>query len=880
MSALRDRLQSALGSAYRIDRELGGGGMSHVFVARDSALGRDIVVKVLPEDAAASLSVDRFKREIMLAARLQHPHVVPVLSAGEMDGLPYYTMPFVEGESLRDRLGREGELPVVEAVSILREVARALAYAHERGIVHRDIKPDNVMLSGGAAMVTDFGVAKAVSASSTNGGLTTLTQLGVALGTPAYIAPEQAAAEPTVDHRADLYAFGCMAYEMLSGQPPFAGRPAPALLAAHVAEAPEPLARRRPSVPPSLAALVMQCLEKRPADRPRSAADVLRALDGVVVTPMATAYLAPPERLPTMRRWTRAVPWLVAAAAVALSAGAIWRDDGDTGVPAMRLALPLSDSLRPALSEIVLLGGDSLVVYSGGRNSPGPIMLASLASGKASVLPGTDGGHALAASPDGSSIAFVAAGQLHRMRLPAGPVTALAPAKNVHYTAWLTDGTILLAEDEANIITAVSERGGAKDTLRLPLDRTPVGVSELPDGRALFSVGGFGFKVIDVRSARARTLTLDGPIDSVLAGYSERIPRGARVRWVASGHLAWVRNRRLMVAPFDVRTLRFTGPAMPIVDSVYSFAIGAHGTLVVARGLDVRDGYMVIAERSGRRDTIPQPLAQYRTFDVSLDGRRVAVSVGGSQLRILDLTDGTARNWPVADGSFYHEPRWSPDGRRLVFYTERITGEHALVLIDPDRADHADTIFRGDFTPHAWRPDGEIAGSVRKPGAYGTLARFRPEVDSAPREILRLHANEWYQSFAPNGRWYVFRSVGFTPEASGTYLAEDRPGAIPTRIGPESEAAWSPDGRSIVAVDGSSFVEYPVSWEGDRPRIGRATRLFDVPRLIDVPGHNLRVLRDGRIVFVEGQPVPWLRSFSVFTNWMREYRRAAVSEGP
>ena len=254
--------------------------MSRVFVAEETALDRKVVIKVLPPETAAQVSLERFKREILLAAKLQHPHIVPLLTAGESNGLPYFTMPFVDGESLRVRLARHGELPVNQAIRMLREIASALAYAHEHGIVHRDIKPDNVLLSGGSAMVTDFGVAKALSASSNaeHGGI---TSLGVALGTPAYISPEQASADPSVDHRADIYSVGVLAYELLTGQPPFAGRTPQNLLAAHVTEAPEAITRRRASLPPALAALVMRCLEKRPADRPQSASAVVHALDDI-----------------------------------------------------------------------------------------------------------------------------------------------------------------------------------------------------------------------------------------------------------------------------------------------------------------------------------------------------------------------------------------------------------------------------------------------------------------------------------------------------------------------------------------------------------------------------------------------------------------------
>jgi serine/threonine-protein kinase len=213
--ALRQRLDAALTGAYEIERELGGGGMSRVFLATERALGRQVVVKVLPPEMAEGVSADRFTREVRLAARLQHPHIVPLLSAGDADGLPWFTMPFVEGESLRARLARAGELPVAEALRTMREVASALAYAHGRGIVHRDIKPENVLLSEGAAMVSDFGVAKALADAGESGGAT-LTSLGVALGTPAYMAPEQGMADPRTDHRADIYAFGVLAYELLA----------------------------------------------------------------------------------------------------------------------------------------------------------------------------------------------------------------------------------------------------------------------------------------------------------------------------------------------------------------------------------------------------------------------------------------------------------------------------------------------------------------------------------------------------------------------------------------------------------------------------------------------------------------------------------------
>jgi tetratricopeptide (TPR) repeat protein len=264
LASLQESLQNALGHGYRLEKELGGGGMSRVFLAEEVELGRKVVIKVLPPEMGAGVNVDRFRREIQLAARLQHPHIVPLLTAGASGDLLYYVMPFIEGESLRAKLARERELPIPEALRILRDVLDALAYAHGHQVVHRDIKPDNVLLSGQHALVTDFGVAKAVAEST---GKQTLTSLGVALGTPAYMAPEQATADPYTDHRADIYALGAMAYEMVSGRPPFMALNAQAMLAAHVTEAPEPVTKHRATVPPALNEMILRCLQKKPADR-------------------------------------------------------------------------------------------------------------------------------------------------------------------------------------------------------------------------------------------------------------------------------------------------------------------------------------------------------------------------------------------------------------------------------------------------------------------------------------------------------------------------------------------------------------------------------------------------------------------------------------
>ena len=351
MTDLRDRLQAALGDTFTVERELGGGGMSHVFLATERRFDRQVVIKLLPPDVTGGVSLDRFNREIQLVARLQNPHIVPVITAGEADGVPFFTMPFVEGRSLRDLLKAGTKVSIAEGTNILRDVATALAYAHERGIVHRDIKPDNVLLSGGAAVVTDFGVAKAISSAregtSAPGG--SLTQIGFSLGTPLYMAPEQAAADPNTDHRADIYSFGVMAFELFSGSPPFSGRAPAALLAAQMTEVPPLLSTKRPDAPVPLVELVRRCLEKEPSKRPQSAAEVVQLLDEALVSSGQPALgpAAVPAAPPKMNKYVMALAF-GAVFVIAGTASLIFSRRGDdtaasSSTPRSVAVLPLEN---------------------------------------------------------------------------------------------------------------------------------------------------------------------------------------------------------------------------------------------------------------------------------------------------------------------------------------------------------------------------------------------------------------------------------------------------------------------------------------------------------------------------------------------------------
>ena len=375
---LAERLQAQLGAEYVIGRELGGGGMSRVFLARDTALARDVVIKVLPPDLAAGVSVDRFRHEIMLAAGLNHPNIVPVLRSGEIAGLPYFIMPFIPGESLRARLNR-GPLSVRETTSIMKDVARALAYAHERGIIHRDVKPDNILLTGDAATVTDFGVAKAITASRKPGALerpASMTGEGISIGTPTYMAPEQAVADPGVKGTADIYSLGVVGYEMLVGVPPFDGRSAAAVLAAHVRETPPPIESRRYDVPRPLVSLIMQCLEKDPVRRPRTGGFLVRELEGVL---SGGQPALPAGR--SRRRWRQGA---LVALALGLLAALLWSWAAFRRARAPVAAAPVA--LRPAGGSVAVLVRPSL--GSDEREAAAARSLASELTTALSAVPG------------------------------------------------------------------------------------------------------------------------------------------------------------------------------------------------------------------------------------------------------------------------------------------------------------------------------------------------------------------------------------------------------------------------------------------------------------------------------------------------------------
>ena len=776
---VQDRLQRALGSAYTIERELGGGGMSRVFVAEEAALGRRVVVKVLRSELAEGLSAERFKREVRLAARLQHPHVLPLLAAGELDGgILYYTMPFVEGESLRVRLDR-GALPMPDAVHLLRDVTSALAYAHSQGVVHRDIKPENVLLSHGRAVVADFGIAKAISvAADMTGGdaapRTTLTATGTSIGTPAYMAPEQAAGEG-VDHRADLYALGVVAYEALTGHPPFEGRTAQQLLAAHATQTPEPVERRRASVPPALAALVMRLLEKNPADRPQTADAALAALDAV--PEVATTTPVPSELQPARSRGARPrVPaWLpvaVAAAVLGWIAGTFLGGRRGNERDALRsvtavITAPPDHEIRPDAGFGLSPDGTRLAFVAADPRGATAIWIRPLDVGTATRVSGTDGGSVPFWSPDGSSLGFFSRGQLHVAELRAGTQRTLCSAPRPGGGTWTTSGTIVYSPDFLGVpLYKVPAAGGTCTQLTRyrPGDfdhRRPVA---LPDGRhVLFSSfrGNAGL-VVDIET---------GAMSEVRKPGNE----------LSFAHPNWLLFRDVegplgnagpvFAQPFDPASRRPTGEPRIVVDRLGGFSgvsrYSATSRVLVAPRPEDRAATLVWVNRqSAVTDSVvapagAAPFQNSANFAISHDGKAIAFGGVGMWIHDRERNVVTRPRAQTEPGQGTMDPVWSP-GDSLIAYTTVFRGPLMLRVyrLGSDRSDSLFALGRRNIRFPRWSPDGNRLAFQLSAG--DTVPRTEIWTYSfADRRATRAFespANVTTPQWSPDGQWLAYVS--------------------------------------------------------------------------------------------------------------------------
>ena len=717
MTDLRASLQSALASSYTLQRELGGGGMSRVFLATETALGRDVVIKVISPAVMGDAGADRFAREVKLAARLQHANIVPVLTAGDANGIAYYTMPMVRGETVRERL-RRGTVPPAESRAILRDVARALAYAHSEGIVHRDIKPENVLLAGDAALVTDFGIAKAIELSKTEAPGGSLTQVGTSLGTPGYMAPEQAVGDE-VDARADLYAWGVMAYELLSGKHPFADKTTgQQLIAAHIAEKPKALldvltsAEKRDVNVRALAPLVMQCLEKQPSARPENARAVLDALEkavtsssgysgrrvmgvgaaALVLVSAIAAYAlinrtpdtaalqqatqltrsAGVQEMPRISNDGKAVAYRVLG--LGDSAPHVeWRRGSDgSAVSLQSSGAPMSWSpdgdrllvmTRRGIESVSALGGASALVVGG------------------DVLSGAFGGGVWA--PDGKRLAYVHGDSL-LLKAADGAITLLGRSPDPHSLAWSPDGAWIAYVSEnarylydwniaPSSLWIVPTTGGASTRLTTgrSLDASPTWA---PDSRRLLFTSNRG----GTRDIYQLNLDRRGHAD----GEPVRVTTGLNASLIslsADGRqLAYsVATNRSNIWSLALPT---TGP----VSSRTAELVTSDKETIESITISVDGQWLLFdSDRAGVQQIFKRPLAggtlqqvthgSAPAFSVSIspDSRFIAFHTIENGLRRSFVSSSEGGNQPVqvsrGAGPDERNPAWSPDGKRLAW---------------------------------------------------------------------------------------------------------------------------------------------------------------------------------------------------------------------
>jgi serine/threonine-protein kinase len=820
--------------------------MSTVFLADDPKHERQVAVKVLRPELAAALGPDRFTREIRIAARLQHPNILPLLDSGQAEGFLYYVMPYAEGQSLRERLAREGELPVHEAVRLLVEVTDALAFAHARGVVHRDIKPDNVLLSGRHALVMDFGVAKAVSEAT---GRQTVTTAGVALGTPAYMAPEQASADPALDHRVDIYAVGVMGYELLTGRTPFAGLSPAQMLAAHVTEQPAPPSRFRPGLSPALEALILRCLAKHPADRFQTAQELLAALEplltpSVGITPAetrpVTAVVRARSRTGVILGATVAALALLAAAIVfatrraAPEEIALGRRTQATLDPGLEVDPALSPDGRllayatgplGAMKLFVrqLEGGNTIPITSAvvgnlrkPRWSPDGARIAYVSSRGIEIVPALGGRPRLVAgasppdtandvtwSPDGAQLAYRIGDTLYRRAVEAkGQGTLIGGAEQPHSLAWSPDGRWIayvsgnrefassVYADFGNIapskVMLVPAGGGTPTLLTqgISFNTSPVW---LPNGGGLLFLSDRdgGRDIYRVRLDRT----------GHPAGAPERITTGLNAASIGLS----ADGRRLAYAVFE-QTANVV--ALPLPVRGVAFASGARPVTV---GNQIIENIDVTAD------------GQWLTFDTNRNGNqdvyRISTRGGEPEQLTSDPQDDFVNSW-------------SPDGRMVLYHTFR-NGNRDVYAVPASGGDPVPLVVSpAHDRDGTWYADGRrLLFASDRSGRFELYAVARQgDAWGAPKRLTDGGGVAPY--FSPDGRWILLRhgdGFGYIASEGGPTTDLVLSGPLAAQQGQIVIAGWAEDSRHLlVAMTGDSTGEQQI-WstplEGGEPKL-------------------------------------------------------------
>ena len=888
MTSIDARLSGALADRYRLERELGQGGMATVYLAEDLKHHRKVAIKVLHPELSAVLGSERFLKEIELTANLQHPHILPLFDSGAADGLLYYVMPYVEGESLRSRLTREKQLPIPDAVRIAGEAAGALDYAHRRNVVHRDIKPENILLHDGRALVADFGIALAV----VQAGGSRMTQTGLSLGTPQYMSPEQAMGEREISPRSDLYALGCVTYEMLTGEPPFTGPTAQAIVARVMTEAPRPITSQRHTVPEHVEAAVLTALEKLPADRFASASEFAAALSGsAAVRQTGRLTGAPATAAPPHRRTVALtiVPWALSIGLAALAGWALLH----------RPALPRQAEIRVSLTppgeiRILDIGGPPAVISPDGSTLVfvGRVMGRSLqlfrwalAGGLPIPLAGTENGQFPFFSPDGASVGFLANGQLRRVPLEGGSVLTIGNAPgslvgSVRGITWTDRGEIVFAT--------------TTQLWRIPVDGSPARSLELDTGTsdtlgrlyahfpdAMPGGGAILAGVMSAANAREPELALVSLADGKVTPLGQA---GENPHYVQPGYVAFTNSRgSLLAVRFDRGARRVVGPPRTIAEGVMlgtggygKLSVSRAGTVVYFEGLIQEQRHLLRVDRQGKATPLEASPRNYNAPRISPDGRRIVVTVGPvpnppMDLWVFDLKLGNLLR--VTSDSTSTHAEWSADGERLIhrqagvpYHVMATTpdGSQPPVALYETRADlwevvpsrTGDTLITRELsTPEN---DRDLLLVPLKPRGPAVPFAAGPRIQAEP-------------ALSPDGKWLAYAS-----EESGSFEVYVRafPGPGPryqASAGGGTAPRWNPRGGELFLLSRDSVVAVSVHASGAGLELGRGKGLFAnqfAPLNYHAP---YDVSPDGSwFVFVGGTGTSFSSSVRLVLNWFEQ----------
>jgi len=834
--------------------------MATVYLAEDLRHGRKVALKVLKPELAAVVGAERFLAEIKTTAGLQHPHILPLFDSGETGSFLFYVMPFVKGDSLRERLDRERQLPIDEAVRIAVAVAGALENAHKSAIVHRDIKPANILLHDGEPVISDFGIALALGA----GAGSRLTETGLSLGTPHYMSPEQATGDRNVGPATDVYALGCVLYEMLVGEPPFTGSTPQAILGRIVLGQMVPVTEQRPAVPAHVAAAVAKALEKVPADRFQGGGDFARALGD---RSFRWATGGQPIRGSAWKVGLVAAGAAAAVTATLFVVGAALRPDSiATSAPptALTFVLPEEQLLSPGNPSTLEISPDGRrVAYIAEQGGTRRIYVREMDGFDARPVAGTEGASSLFFSPDGASVGFHSEGALRRVAVDGGiPARIVDEPGAPTCVSWGDDDTIVYAlylSSRSTSLFRVNAAGGTPTEIVLGDSAALAAVQpgrlavrwpqHLPGENLALVAPGFGddgasFGVVDLATGAFRAL----------------VP-GDRPYYVETGHIVFYSGpETVSIVPFDLERLEVTGPVVPVAGDVLRpsgsqgrFSVSRDGTMVYARGGFERR--LVLVDRNGRESPVDVEPRGYRFPEVSPDGRYVAVTVDPQPPEIWVVDLELQRAQPVSTGGYHLDAVWSPDGSRIAFATNP-----GIAWVPwPGGGDLTQVTTLG--FPADWPREGRMLAErdedlVSLDVRTGTLTDWLVTPDW-----------ELWAIASPDGRW-----VAYASDVSGAlevYVREigGAPPATLVSRGGGLEPRWSADGSEIYYRSGGSIMAVPVRGGTRFEVTGSATALFTGD--FDFSNErNWDVLPDGRFVMIRSSPSV-RREIRVMTNWIQ-----------